>query len=143
MSPTGYHHSCEIQIRFNDIDKVGHVNNAVYHSYLELGRLHYFNDVLERTVEWDKKGFVLARTEIDYRKPIFLRDSISCYTKLEQVGTKSFKLRSSICRRLGDQWEECANALTTLVCMDYTSFKSIEIPPDWLRRMTQFEQGNS
>ena len=140
MTLPGYRHVCEIQIRFNDIDKVGHVNNAVYHSYLELGRVHYFNEVLERTVDWDRKGFVLARTEIDYKCALYLRDKIFCFTRLESFGTKSFKLRSCICRETENGLEECAHALTTLVCMDYLSGKSMEIPGEWIARLSAYEK---
>ncbi len=140
MDSADYRHQCDIQVRFNDIDKIGHVNNAVYHSYLELGRVHYLNDVMEGTINWDEEGFVLARTEIDYLRPLYLRDQISCFTRFESAGNKSFILKSSICRKTKDGWETCSTALTTLVCMDYTSGKSKILPQAWLEKMETFEK---
>lgn len=36
----------EIQVRFADLDVMGHVNNSVYLSYFEMARVHYFGELL-------------------------------------------------------------------------------------------------
>jgi acyl-CoA thioester hydrolase len=42
-----FFHITPIQIRFNDIDKLNHVTNSVYQQYFDLGKMDYFNDVLQ------------------------------------------------------------------------------------------------
>lgn len=139
MDIASYKHCIPIQIRFNDIDRVNHVNNAMYHSYTELGRVHYFNEVLDRTVDWDKKGFVLARMEIDFQKPIYLRDQIFCYTKLQDFGTKSFRLSSLIVKKTDEGLQICASAVGTLVCMDFETGKSMQFPAEWRQLFSDYE----
>ena len=44
-----------IQVRFSDIDAMGHVNNAVYLSYFELARVYYFEKIMNESWDWKKK----------------------------------------------------------------------------------------
>lgn len=141
MELSSFKHCLPIQIRFNDIDRVNHVNNAMYHTYIELGRVQYFNQVLDRTVDWNSKGFVLARTEIDYKKPIHLRDKVFCYTKLGAFKNKSFTLLSCI-TKIDDNGTSiiCAEAVGTLVCMDFENASSMEIPENWKELFLAYEK---
>jgi acyl-CoA thioesterase FadM len=81
----------------------------------------------------------LARTEIDYKTPIYLRDEIFCYTKLESFGTKSFVLLSIIAKKTETGFVDCAYAKGILVCMDYKTGKSIEIPEDWRQSFALYD----
>jgi acyl-CoA thioester hydrolase len=135
-----YKHKIPIQIRFNDVDRVNHVNNALYHTYIELGRVHYLNEVLKREVDWNEKGFVLARTEIDYKIPIYLRDEVFCFTKMTALGNKSLTIQSSIAKIVNGALAECAVAKGTLVAMDYSVNKSIEVPAAWRELFEMFEK---
>lgn len=42
-----YYHSLPIQIRFNDVDRYGHVNNNSYFAYYDLGKEEYLRNVLK------------------------------------------------------------------------------------------------
>ena len=53
MEEITYKHSLPIQLRFNDVDKFGHVNNTVFFSFYDLGKTEYFTDVCPH-VDWDK-----------------------------------------------------------------------------------------
>ncbi|MDE6654960.1 MAG: acyl-CoA thioesterase, partial [Muribaculaceae bacterium] len=41
-----FHDSVDIQMRFKDVDLFGHVNNTVYFEYMDLGKVHYIENVL-------------------------------------------------------------------------------------------------
>ena len=82
----------QIQIRFADIDVMGHVNNAVYLSYFEMARVHYFKQILGEEWDWNSDGILLVRNEIDYLAPIFLHDSPEVSISVEHIGSKSFTL---------------------------------------------------
>ncbi len=43
-----------MQVRFRDTDAFGHVNNAVFFSYLEPARIRYLLDVLEPDEPFDR-----------------------------------------------------------------------------------------
>ena len=85
-----------IQVRFSDIDSMGHVNNAVYLSYFEMARVYYFKRLLGDHWDWKRNGIILARTEIEYLKPLFIDNSPSISMHLETIGNKSFVLNYSI-----------------------------------------------
>jgi acyl-CoA thioester hydrolase len=80
------HASVRVPIRWRDLDLLGHLNQAVYHEYLEeargalmasLGREHRF-------------PFVLARVELDYRHEVRRQDGeVEVVARVDRVGTKS------------------------------------------------------
>ena len=84
-----------IEIRWRDFDAFGHVNNAVYLTYLEEARDEWFAAALPEGVSpWD---FVLARVAIDYRRE--LRDSdehIVASCRLLRVGRSSIVTREEV-----------------------------------------------
>ncbi|MEI8136835.1 MAG: acyl-CoA thioesterase [Bacteroidota bacterium] len=140
MNYKDYKHVTPIQIRFIDIDRLDHVNNACFLSFFELGRVKYFNHVLNKHIDWQKSGFVIARTEIDHITPIYLLDEIYCFTKIIKIGTKSITIRNSIVRKDGDNFMECANGIGILVSMDYINKISIDMPHKWRELIEDFEK---
>src|ERR1043165_5089632 len=126
-----YKHSILIQIRFSDIDKINHVNNASYLNYFETARVAYFDKVFGGRNDWDIQGFVLARNEINHLHPVHLQDEIYCLTKVTQLGTKSLTLKNSVLKKTTDGYIECANGIGILVAMNYLTRESIPLPDDW------------
>lgn len=139
MNFRDYQHIIPIQIRFSDIDRLDHVNNACYHNYFELGRVNYFKDVFKKQINWDEKGFVLARTEIDHLEPVFLNDTIFCCTKVARIGNKSITISNCLIRQEEETLVECASGTGILVAMDYTRQESIPVPEQWAGLIREFE----
>ncbi len=119
-----------IQIRFADVDKLGHVNNAVYLSYIELARLDFFKAVAGN-INWDTEGIILARVEIDYKIPVLLEDKLYVKTWCSRLGTKSFDLMYSIITKNNGEEIEKAKAVSVLVCFNYSEQKSMLMPEQW------------
>ena len=124
----------KIQIRFVDIDQFGHVNNAVYLSYLEVSRLPYFSGVIG-TIDWINQGIILGRIEIDYKIPILLNDEIKIKTWCSRIGSKSFDLSYSILKTHNGNETEVAAAKSVMVCFDYKNKISIAVPEDLKEKM--------
>jgi acyl-CoA thioester hydrolase len=139
MTYSDYKHIIPIQIRFCDIDKLNHVNNACYHNYFELGRVNYFNQLFQEKINWDKEGFVLARTEIDHLLPVFLEDEIYCCTKVIKLGNKSITLKNCILKKSATGFSECAAGIGILVASDYVNNVSIQLPEAWRQLIQTFE----
>ena len=135
-----YKHSIPIQIRFSDIDKINHVNNACYLNYFETARVNYFDTVFKGRNDWDKQGFVLARNEINHIHPIHLEDQIFCYTKVTELGNKSLTLKNCVLKKTNEGLVECANGIGILVAMNYVTHESILLPEDWKKMITEFEK---
>lgn len=70
MEEIVFHHALPIQLRFNDVDKFGHVNNTVYFSFYDLGKTEYFASVCPG-VDWEKIGIVVVHIEANFVKQIF------------------------------------------------------------------------
>jgi acyl-CoA thioester hydrolase len=134
-----YKHTVAIQIRFADIDRLNHVNNACYHNYAELARVKYFGEVLKPRINWDESGFILARTEIDHIETIFLEDEIYCFTKVSRIGNKSITINNAIVKKGPEGLIECAAITGILVAMDYTNNMSIAVPQIWRKLFEKFE----
>ncbi|HRR23422.1 MAG TPA: acyl-CoA thioesterase [Bacteroidia bacterium] len=119
-----------IQIRFSDIDCMGHVNNAVYLSYIEKARID-FSERLPLNINWRETGFILAQTQINYRHPALLNDNISVRTWCTRVGTKSFDLGFEVFKTTDNNKIILADGLTVLVCYNYRLSVSENLPKEW------------
>ncbi len=104
-----------IQIRFSDVDMMGHVNNAVYLNYFETARMHFLTKELGSKWDWVRKGIVLRKNEIEYLEPVMLNDIIDIEVKPETIGNTSFTLVYTL--RVGDK-VKCKGE-SRLVCYDY------------------------
>lgn len=135
-------HQTKIQIRFSDIDKIGHVNNAVFLQYMETARVQYFNDVFGKRHNWDKEGFVVVRNEINYLLPLYLNDKIYCTTRCIKIGNKSLTLENVIYRKKSSKTEKVAEGIGVLVSMDYQKKKSMKLPHQWIKKIKLFENNS-
>jgi acyl-CoA thioester hydrolase len=122
-----------LEIRFADIDVAGHVNNAIYLTYFEQGRMQYFKQVIGEEWDWKKYGIILARNEIDYLKPILLNDEVYITASIGEVGNKSFKMHMHIFKKEENQTIDCARGIVTVVCFDYEKQQTIPVPEVWLK----------
>ncbi len=137
---TKFLHKVPVQIRFNDVDIAGHVNNAMYFQYLDYARLRYFEQVFADTIKWRKEGLVLAKIEIEFFESIFLDDKIFVRTKIEKIGNKSINMRQHIV--VGDGEDEVLISVCTsvLVGYDYQGKTSLAISREWKEKILEFEK---
>lgn len=115
-----------IEIRFNDIDAAGHVNNALIITYFEEGRKVLFYTHLRDCVPGGF-NFMVAHLECDFVRPIRLQDPLLLKMWVSAIGTKSFELTY----RLVDETEPdrvFAKGSSVQVCYDYGAGRSIQVP---------------
>ena len=136
----GYKHKTPIQIRFKDIDLLGHVNNANHFTYLEYARVKYFDELAGTKINWNENGLILAKATLDYKLPILIHDKVFVYTKCSRIGNKSFDLSYSIIKDENGKEIILAEAMTVLVCYDYKKNQSISIPEEWKKKLQDFEK---
>lgn len=135
-----YKHKTPIDVRYMDIDALNHVNNARYLNYLEESRLSYCRDVFMFDNNLKKLGFVVANINIDFKLPIRFGDSITIYTRVTKIGSKSVVFDSSICIEKEGMSTEAAFAKQVLVTIDTTTQKSIAITPELKKCVEYFEK---
>ena len=116
-------------VRFRDLDGMGHVNNAVFMTYMETARLNYFRSL--GLGDNPLEGMILARAEVDFRSPIELGEQIEVGVRTGRIGTKSFDLEQEV-RADG---RVAAEGKFVLVAYDYSANRSQEIPASWRQRL--------
>lgn len=130
---TDFAFETDVPVRYRDIDDMGHVNNAVYVTYLEEARTDYFRAVLgERVREVDS---VVANHTLDYRRSITLEDDVTVAVGIDDLGETSLTLSQEV-RADG---EVAATAETTLVVLDSETREPMPIPEDVREAFVEFE----
>ncbi|MCX7894512.1 MAG: acyl-CoA thioesterase [Thermoanaerobaculum sp.] len=81
-----------VEVRFRDLDAMGHVNNAVVVTYLEVARTRFWLAHFNPAALAVDFPFVVARVVVDYRQPIHLQDPVEVEVRVSHVGRSSFTL---------------------------------------------------
>ena len=122
-----------IDVRFSDLDPMGHVNHAVIVSYLEHARTSWWAGMLAGR-DFKEEGFLIARVEVDYRKPILLGEAVQVELRCTQVGHTSFALGYRVLRERDNV--VLAEAQTVQVMMDFNTQRPRPLRPQtlaWLK----------
>jgi acyl-CoA thioester hydrolase len=126
----------KIQVRFRDCDMMGHVNNAVYLSYFEQARMHYFELLIGADWDYKKDGILLVKNEVEYLKPIILHDVPEIYVYLVVIGEKSFTLGYEV--KVNNEIR--SKGVSKLVCFDFESQKSVKVYPQMKTAFQKIEK---
>jgi len=121
-------------VRFADIDRQGHVNNAVFATYLESGRVGTIYDA-EHGFQVLGATSVLARVEIDFMQELHWPGSVEIGTAVAAIGRSSYTFAQAIfhngaCAAMGR---------STLVLIDATTRRSRPLPPEIVKRLERFK----
>jgi acyl-CoA thioester hydrolase len=127
-----------IEIRFADFDMMGHVNNSVYFSYMEIGRVKYWQKAIQW--DWKKTGVIIGKASIKYILPIFPEDVIHMYVRTSRIGISSFDLQYLIVKSKHGKEVVCSKGMTSCVAFDYAAKRATPIPPNERAKMIAFEQ---
>ncbi len=123
----------ELDTRFRDIDAMGHVNNAVYATFIEHGRVSYLKQVAG--VDPEAVGIVIANLEIEYRRPIEFGETVTLRVTVPEIGGTSLRFDVEI---LVDG-DLAAESTSRLVHVDRESGESTPIPDEWRDRIATLE----
>ena len=131
------HRCVPIQIRFNDVDRYGHVNNNAYFAFYDLGKEDYLAHVLRVDYREQDVVPVVANINADFIHPIFHGDDIVVETRICHVGRKSFTLQQrAVNARTGEEMCRCA---TVMVCYSLSAQESADIPEEYRRAIAACE----
>jgi acyl-CoA thioester hydrolase len=130
--------SVSIPIRYADIDAQRHLNNVAYFTFMEHARVVYLREVgLWREGDFDAIGMILAEASCTYAAPAFLGETVTIWTRVSSLGTKSFRVEYVLETERG----EIATGRSVQVCYDYAARSSIPIPDHWREAITAYEPG--
>ena len=122
--------------RFRDTDAMGHINNAVYVTYIEVARQEYWR-TFSREQDYRRVPFILAHVSIDFRSEALVREVLTLAIRCGGIGTKSFTFDYEIRERDSDRL--VVEASSVQVCYDYTAKQSVPVPDELRRGLEAFE----
>ena len=121
-----------IEVRFRDLDALGHVNNAVLVTFLEHARWQWWHGYLGTRL-FEAEGFLIARIEVDYRRPVLLDDHPVVEILVSRLGNSSFDLVYRVLSRRDGAL--LAEAKSVQVMMDFQAHHPEPLRPEtrsWL-----------
>ena len=133
-----FRHTFPVQLRFSDVDQLGHVNNSVYFSLYDLAKTTYFNDVMNRENKWHEAKIVVANIQASFLAPVFFRENIVIRTATVHLGNKSLTLMQQAVN--ADTNEVKCTCQTVMVGYDLESKSSQPISEEWKQAIKAFEQ---
>lgn len=130
-------HAVQVQIRFSDIDLMGHVNNNAYMSYLDIGKTRYMIDVTPGGADVRNDNVVIVNVNVDFVGPTYLYDHIEVRTAVTAISEHSLVMEQRIvCPETGDV--RCI-ARTVLVGFDKATATTRPISPEWIEAIERYE----
>ena len=143
LGPGDFRFSCEIEVRFRDLDAMGHVNNAVYATYFEVARAGYMRAIGCRS-EPDRSmakqfPFVVLDLYCRYLSPAFMDERLVVYLRTTTVGTSSFVFDYLVTSKADAR--AVAQARTTQVYYDYATGQSMPLPRPMREAIARLESG--
>ncbi|MBD5281794.1 MAG: acyl-CoA thioesterase [Muribaculaceae bacterium] len=127
----------EVQIRFTDIDMLGHLNNAVYTQMMDIGKVAYFTAINGGPIEWGSVNLVVANINVNYLKQTTLYEPLEVLTRCHKLGTKSLVLHQQVVNSATGEVK--ADGYATMVSIDLKSKITTPITSDWRQKLSAFE----
>lgn len=128
-----YPHRTFDKLRYSDDDRQGHINNAVYTTFLETGRVEIlFNP--GNPLKPPHTSFVIARLELDFIAEANWPGTVEIGTRVLSFGRSSFRLDQSVFQN----GKPVAAAQTVIVLVDNTTRRSTPLPKAMIERLTPY-----
>lgn len=123
------------EVIFRDLDAIGHVNNAVYFTYFELGRTRYWFDLIGGARPFDI-GFIVARAECDFRAQLVM-EPIEIATRIGEMRTSSVDFHCEVRKADGTV---AASGKVVVVLYNWETRSKTPIPDELRRKVRAFQQ---
>lgn len=142
MSITNYPYETQIQVTFRDLDALGHVNNAVFFTYLETARIDYITKFLEQGLpeRFDLLSIpiILVEATCSYKSQALFGEMLTVGVGVTRFGNKSFDLTYKI---VGEDGRLVATGKTIQVMYNYDSNSAFPIPDVIKQSVYAFQAG--
>lgn len=132
-----FSHVTPVQLRFNDVDILGHVNNIVYFALYDLAKAHYMQTVMKGQMNWQRVESVIANVNCSYIKQIKFGEEIEVRTRCIHLGERSFTLRQCLVETPTQEIRSICD--TVMVCFDSSTGHSAPMRPEFRQAIESFE----
>jgi acyl-CoA thioester hydrolase len=137
-----FKHIYTVKVRFNEVDMLSILNNAVYFNYFEQARIHYVKDaglLPEKGIFSDNRLYYMARNEINYLKPAFFDDDLNIYTRISYIKNSSFGFEHIVERKRNNNI--LAEGKGVLVHVDPLTKRSAALTDEFYKKILVFDPG--
>lgn len=132
-----FRHSLPVQIRFNDIDILGHLNNIVYFAFYDLAKARFLQTVKKGNIDFRKVECVIANINCAYIKQILFGEEIEVMTKCIHIGDRSFILRQCLVESGSREIRSVCD--TVMVAFDPMEGKSVPMSHELRKALMEYE----
>ena len=127
-----------IEVRWSDMDAVGHVNNTVYFTYLESARVELLHKIGARGKQRDDgQGPTLVTTSCDFKRQVVYPATIDVGVRVEKIGQRSFAMRYGLF--LHGTNDLVATAMSVNAWVDYKAERAVELPEALRAAFAEFQ----
>lgn len=126
LKASDFLHHVPIQMRFNDVDILGHVNNNNYFAMYDVGKMEFYNSLRGYLADWHKVEAVIANVNCSFLKSMLFTDQIEVRTRVIHIGEKSFKLQQILHNM--ETGDICSVCESVMVSIDWETKESKPIP---------------
>lgn len=130
--------STTLEVRWRDLDAMGHVNNAVYFTYLEQARVHYLRELGVVPDTPSDIGFILAEANCQFKSPLRLGERVKVHLRVSELRNSSFAFEYRV---EGEDGRLAAAASSVQVRYDYEQERSTPLPDEWRKTIVDYEPG--
>ena len=126
LDAEGFPHAVPLQLRFNDIDVLGHVNNNAQLALFDVGKTEFYNALRGQLADWSRVEAVIVNINCTIIEQIPFTDPMEVRTRVKKIGEKSFTLQQIL--RNTATGQICSMCESVMVSVDYATKTSKPIP---------------
>ena len=132
-----FRHKMKVQMRFTDIDMLGHVNNNAYLSYMDLAKVNYFSEVLPEGMDWRTVSAVIVHIDCDYFSPAYFEEPLVVSTTIVSVSQRSFRMEQRVVNDVTGQ----TKCVCTTIMAGFDPKTAVGRPLDrfWVEHVERYE----
>lgn len=132
-----FRHAVPVQLRFNDIDMLGHLNNAVYMTLFDLGKAHYFPEVMPEVVNLEHINIVVVNINCNFFAPAYIKERLAVLTRVDSISVHSFTMEQRVVNV--DTGEVKCAAHVVMAGFDPATATGLPIQQEWIDGLCRYE----
>ncbi len=136
-SPSEFKHRVDLQLRFNDIDILGHLNNTVYFSFYDTGKAYYLEAVQGGEIDWQRVETVMANVDCAFIEPVYFGMEVEIVTRCESLGERSMTIFQMLVDKQSQRVKSVCRSV--MVSIDPDTKHSVPMPEKLARGIRAWE----
>lgn len=132
-----FYHRVPLQMRFNDIDMLGHLNNTVYIEFFDLGKSEYFKSVMVDGIDLKNIPIVVVNINCNFYSPTYVNENLEVVTAVVSMSERSLKMEQRIINP--DNGDVKCVATTIMAGFDVKTAKGAPLDSNWVAAISNYE----